>query len=278
MAFYFVESQRSNPYVCVRWGHRSLAEFKNSFKLTHNATWNEECQWHSLFRNRRTMWNIMITRRDMAWSGFTAFPTHHPCHIFISKGSYKFWSTWTWEGLQIQKSFRAYNTKNHEVLTCPNHCPRRSLLPGIGHWCHALYVLLQSFTNPILELRNIYFQGGGPDVRPRQFTTIYVAQLHLSLYSRTWNVSPTWSIGYSSYIETLGRPWWLDLLWSPRRCSRKVSKPVWKLWPCTAKLMSLNAIKLRPWNSWCLQGPNCCAASRLCVLLLQTWYLSWNIH
>ena len=41
---------------------RSLAEFKISFELTRNATWNEKRQWLSLFRNRRIMWNIMITK------------------------------------------------------------------------------------------------------------------------------------------------------------------------------------------------------------------------
>lgn len=144
---------------------RSLAEFKISFELTRNATWNEKRQWLSLFRNRRIMWNIMITK-GYVWHGQASrlchgfLLTQRPCEIFISKGSHKFWSTW--EALQTQKSFWVYKSqspkiKNHELLICLNHCPHRSLLRGVGCWYPALYVLLQSFTNLTLELRIIYF-------------------------------------------------------------------------------------------------------------------------
>ena len=80
--------------------------------------------------------------------------TQHRCDIFISKGSYKFWST---RGALSKRrhpltSFRIYKSllpqiENHEVLPCLNGFPRRNGLPGIGRWCLALCVLSQSFTN-----------------------------------------------------------------------------------------------------------------------------------
>ena len=217
------------------------------------------------YNDNERIWHAQASR---VCHGF--LPTQRPCEIFISKGSHKFWSTW--EALQTQKSFWVYKSqspkiKNHELLICLNHCPHRSLLRGVGCWYPALYVLLQSFTNLTLELRIIYFLGRGPDVCLSWFTPAYVAQLLFSIYSRTWNVSPAWSICRSDYIETLGRPWWLHLLRSLRQRSRNVSEPIWELWPRAAKLMDLNAIKLRPGNSWCLQGQNWCPASRLYVFL-----------
>jgi hypothetical protein len=57
------------------------------------------------------------------------------CDIFISKESYKFWSTW--RSSPNQKFFNILSShlskiKNHEVLSCLNRCPRRSLLSGVG--------------------------------------------------------------------------------------------------------------------------------------------------
>lgn len=122
-------------------------------------------------------------------------PTQRLWDIFISKGSYKFWSTWMALSKHRNplKSFRVYKyqppkIKNHEVLTCLNCCSRFSLLPGVGCQCLALYVLLKLFTNLTLELRNICFPGGGPNVCSCWLLATYVAQL-LLLYSRTWNVS-----------------------------------------------------------------------------------------
>lgn len=143
---------------------RSLAEFKISFELTRNATWNEKRQWLSLFRNRRIMWNIMITKgygMVRLHGCATAFSSHSAPARSLSQRDHI--NSGRLEKLSKHRNpFEStnpnhQNSKNHELLICLNHCPHRSLLRGVGCWYPALYVLLQSFTNLTLELRIIYF-------------------------------------------------------------------------------------------------------------------------
>ena len=140
---------------------------------------------HSNQRERRTTAVIFLSQRNRINPGQPRgfFQTQHPLTSF--------------QGYKSQSP----KIKINAVLTCLNHCPRRSLLPGVSCQRRALYVLLLSFTKLTPKLKNIYSQGGGPDVRPCWIAPTYLAQLLFSLYSRIWNVSSPCSIDCHNNTE-----------------------------------------------------------------------------